>query len=112
MKDIALLPANKLIMKNLLLTICALLYILSGHSQSRKTLSAAQCLEELVMIKTTLIEGHPGLNFFGQKHQVLPQFQEVKHKIVESKGMSDLEFFRLINPLMASLWAVIIWQFR
>ena len=91
-------------MKNLLLSFCILLYVHPAHAQTReKVLTQAQCLQELQMIKTTLDEGHPGLNFFNQKDQINLQYQKIKEMLGENKVLSDIEFFRLVNPLVVAL---------
>jgi len=91
-------------MKNLLLFLCSLLHVLLGHSQTKeKIITQAQGLEELQMIKTTLEEGHPGLNFFNQKDQISLQYQKVKEKLEKNKAWDEIEFFRLVNPLIVAL---------
>jgi hypothetical protein len=66
-----------------------------------KGYSPQQLQEDLQVLHTTLEEAHPGLYFYDDKAPRDAQFDAVLDQL--DRDMTDIEFYRLIAPLVAGI---------
>jgi len=73
------------------------------HGQSLKKIGSQQLLQDLVIIKKSVEDVHPGMNRFGQQAGFVSRYDSISHVLSGRDSMMALEFFRAVNPLLASV---------
>ncbi|PWV46545.1 S41 family peptidase [Chitinophaga sp. S165] len=86
-------------MKKMILGFGLLLTGLSGIAQ--RVFSPQELKVDLTIIRQALEEAHPGIYRFQSKEQLDKRFAATEKQL--KKGMTEYEFFRLVNPLIASI---------
>ena len=86
-------------MKKIVIACWLLLICISAWSQQLFTPQELQA--DFTVIRQALEEAHPGLYRFQTKEQVDKQFTTIEKRL--KKGMSGYAFYRLVNPLLATI---------
>jgi C-terminal processing protease CtpA/Prc len=69
--------------------------------EAQRVFTAAELKADFTVIRQALEEAHPGLYRFQKKEQVDRQFASIEKQL--KKGMTEYEFYRLVNPLIAGI---------
>src|SRR5215471_10776041 len=66
-----------------------------------QTFSPQALQEDLLFLRKTLEEGHPGLYRYTSKAEVDKLFDETQHQL--NHPMDELAFYRILAPLIAAI---------
>jgi hypothetical protein len=86
-------------MKKLVIGLLLLLAGIPGKTQ--RVFTPQQLRTDFTVIRQALEEAHPGLYRYQTKEQVDRQFTTIEKAL--KRGMTEYEFYRLVNPLIASI---------
>lgn len=73
----------------------------SMTAQTSTTFSQAEVKEDFTLLKQALTEAHPGMYRFTSKKNFDFNFKSLENQL--NDGMTEIEFFRLLNPLLAQI---------
>ena len=86
--------------KSLIISVFVFL-ALSAWSQESIVYTPNQLKQDFNVFRTALVEAHPGLYRYQAQKEVQAQFAAVEKQL--NRGMTEEEFYRLLNPLVANI---------
>ena len=90
-------------MKIKILIIFAITLLPDCWGQAFKNIGKEQAMTDLQIIRKSVEEIHPGLNRFGQQAGFVSRYDSICRILSRYDTINNLEFFRLVNPLMTSI---------
>jgi hypothetical protein len=77
------------------------LFTIAFSTRSQKVFTPAELKQDCSIIRKALEEAHPGLYRYNSREKIRNELVKLEHKL--NKGMTELEFFRLVNPFIAGI---------
>ncbi|MEJ2904881.1 S41 family peptidase [Pedobacter panaciterrae] len=77
------------------------LLCLGQASIAQKIFTKSELKKDFSIIRAALQEAHPGLYRYRTKQQITTAFEQTESRL--NKDMTELEFYRIVNPMIAYL---------
>jgi len=77
------------------------LIMIASSARSQKVFTPAELKQDFSILRKALEEAHPGLYRYNSREKIRSEWAKIERQL--NKGMTELEFFRLVNPFIAGI---------